>query len=497
MPAADKRPPVELVGIKKSFGGVRALSDVSFAAGAGQVTCLVGENGAGKSTLLKIMSGVIEADEGEIRLNGRATSLPSPAAAQKAGIAIIHQELNVLPDLSIAENIYLSRLPVRGPTLDWNRLFSDTHELLTRLQIKLDPRRRVGTLSLARQQMVEIARAIAQRATIIAMDEPTATLSEDDVNRLITLMEQLKRDGVAVIFVSHRLNEVMRVGDRITVLRDGAAVATMARAEATPERVVELMVGRSIDQQFPKEPTERGDVVLEIRDLSTRELLRGVSLSVRRGEIVGLAGLVGAGRTELARAIFGIDRVSGGSIVLDGKAFRPRHPGDAISAGIAYVPEDRKKSGLILNFRLFSNVSLPTLRRFVRGGRVVRDLEISAFSRWARDLNIRAHTPSQTAQSLSGGNQQKVVLAKWLEASPRLLILDEPTRGVDVGAKTEIYAIINRLARAGTAILMISSDLPEVLGMSDRIVVMHEGRVTGEFDREQASEERVMQAAIA
>jgi ABC-type sugar transport system ATPase subunit len=289
----------------------------------------------------------------------------------------------------------------------------------------------------------------------------------------------------------------MRVGDRITVLRDGAAVATMARAEATPERVVELMVGRSIDQQFPKEPTERGDVVLEIRDLSTRELLRGVSLSVRRGEIVGLAGLVGAGRTELARAIFGIDRVSGGSIVLDGKAFRPRHPGDAISAGIAYVPEDRKKSGLILNFRLFSNVSLPTLRRFVRGGRVVRDLEISAFSRWARDLNIRAHTPSQTAQSLSGGNQQKVVLAKWLEASPRLLILDEPTRGVDVGAKTEIYAIINRLARAGTAILMISSDLPEVLGMSDRIVVMHEGRVTGEFDREQASEERVMQAAIA
>ena len=497
MPAADKRPPVELVGIKKSFGGVRALSDVSFAAAAGQVTCLVGENGAGKSTLLKIMSGVIEADEGEIRLNGRATSLPSPAAAQKAGIAIIHQELNVLPDLSIAENIYLSRLPVRGPTLDWNRLFSDTHELLTRLQIKLDPRRRVGTLSLARQQMVEIARAIAQRATIIAMDEPTATLSEDDVNRLITLMEQLKRDGVAVIFVSHRLNEVMRVGDRITVLRDGAAVATMARAEATPERVVELMVGRSIDQQFPKEPTERGDVVLEIRDLSTRELLRGVSLSVRRGEIVGLAGLVGAGRTELARAIFGIDRVSGGSIVLDGKAFRPRHPGDAISAGIAYVPEDRKKSGLILNFRLFSNVSLPTLRRFVRGGRVVRDLEISAFSRWARDLNIRAHTPSQTAQSLSGGNQQKVVLAKWLEASPRLLILDEPTRGVDVGAKTEIYAIINRLARAGTAILMISSDLPEVLGMSDRIVVMHEGRVTGEFDREQASEERVMQAAIA
>jgi ABC-type sugar transport system ATPase subunit len=497
MPAADKRPPVELVGIKKSFGGVRALSDVSFAAAAGQVTCLVGENGAGKSTLLKIMSGVIEADEGEIRLNGRAASLPSPAAAQKAGIAIIHQELNVLPDLSIAENIYLSRLPVRGPTLDWNRLFSDTHELLTRLQIKLDPRRRVGTLSLARQQMVEIARAIAQRATIIAMDEPTATLSEDDVNRLIALMEQLKRDGVAVIFVSHRLNEVMRVGDRITVLRDGAAVATMARAEATPERVVELMVGRSIDQQFPKEPTERGDVVLEIRDLSTRELLRGVSLSVRRGEIVGLAGLVGAGRTELARAIFGIDRVSGGSIVLDGKAFRPRHPGDAISAGIAYVPEDRKKSGLILNFRLFSNVSLPTLRRFVRGGRVVRDLEISAFSRWARDLNIRAHTPSQTAQSLSGGNQQKVVLAKWLEASPRLLILDEPTRGVDVGAKTEIYAIINRLARAGTAILMISSDLPEVLGMSDRIVVMHEGRVTGEFDREQASEERVMQAAIA
>ncbi len=492
MPAA-----VELLDIHKSFGGVNALRGVSFRAEAGEVAALVGENGAGKSTLLKILSGALIPDRGEIRLNGTRVDLHTPALAQRAGIAIIYQELSVLSDLSIAENIYLNRLPMRGLLVDWSRLRAECRALLAQLQLRLEPSTRLGALSLARQQMVEIARAVSQDGRIIAMDEPTASLTDEEVQSLYQLIQRLQRQGVTVIYVSHRLEEVFTLADRITVLRDGQAVGTLARQEARPERVVEMMVGRGIDQQFPKVAATPGQTVLEVRDLWTRELLRGVSLSVRRGEVVALAGLVGAGRTELARAIFGADPIERGSILLEGKPVRIRHPGDAVRLGIGYVPEDRKRSGLLLNFRLFQNHSLPSLKKFVRAGRLNPRLEVKGFSRWMRDLRIRASSAYQVAANLSGGNQQKVVLAKWLELAPRLLILDEPTRGVDVGAKVELYEIINRLASQGTAVLMISSDLPEVLGMNDRVVVMHDGRVTGDFNRAEATKERVMAAAIA
>jgi ABC-type sugar transport system ATPase subunit len=352
-------------------------------------------------------------------------------------------------------------------------------------------------LPLARQQMVEIARAIAQRARILAMDEPTATLTGEEVATLFGIMRQLTADGVAVIFVSHRLEEVFEIADSIAVLRDGQLVGTLARQEATSERVIELMVGRPIDRQFPKQVAAPGPPAIEVEHLFTKQLLRDVSLTVRQGEVVGLAGLVGAGRTELARTIFGLDRISAGHIRVNQQPVSIQSPADAIRVGIGYVPEDRKRSGLLLGFPLYRNHTLPSLSRYVRSGRIVRSLEVNAFQHWATELGIQAHGADEEARYLSGGNQQKVSLAKWLELSPRVLILDEPTRGIDVGAKVEIYEIINRLAKGGTAILMISSDLPEVLGMSDRIVVMHEGRVTGEFARGSVTREQVMEAAIA
>lgn len=488
---------VELREVSKSFDGTRALREVSFSVPAGEVTALVGENGAGKSTLLRIMSGVVQADAGQVLIFDQPAHFTSPRDAQRAGIAIIHQELSTVPDLTVAENVFLDRLPQRGVFVDWRRLHAECRLLLQRLGVDVDPRTRVGDLALARQQMVEIAHAMAQDARVIAMDEPTASLSQDEVTHLFRLIRQLRENHVTVIFVSHRLEEVFEIADRIVVLRDGQMVGAMQRSETTPDRVVELMVGRAVERQFPKRSATLGKTVLEVKDLHTKKQLRGVSLVVRQGEIVGLAGLVGAGRSELAQAIFGAEPISRGEIVIESEPVRLRNPGDAIRHGIGLVTEDRKKSGLILSFPLFMNHTLPSLRRFVRGWRLVQRLEIAAFKQWADKLQIHGRSSRQEARFLSGGNQQKVVLAKWLELKPRLLILDEPTRGVDVGTKAEIYRLINDLAAQGTAILMISSDLPEVLGLSDRVVVMHDGRVTGEFDRAEATNERVMQAAIA
>lgn len=489
-------PAVELREVSKSFDGTQALRCASFSAVAGEVTALVGENGAGKSTLLRILSGVLYPDRGEILVEGEPVHFRSPRDARKAGIAIIHQELSTVADLEVAENIYLDRLPVRGPLLDWGRLHVDCRALLQRLQISLDPQVKVGSLPMARRQLVEIARAIAQEARIIAMDEPTASLAEEEVANLFRLVRQLQGQGVAVIFVSHRLEEVFEIADRITVLRDGQIVGSMVRSDTTPEQVVELMVGRAVEREFPERGKPVGEVVLEVQDLHTNGMLRGITLTVRAGEIVGLAGLVGAGRTELARAIFGVDPIDRGTVLIEGRPARLRSPGDAIRRGVGFLTEDRQRSGLVLDFPLYANHTLPSLRRFVRWGRLVRKLEIEAFLPWARRLGIRASSPHQPARSLSGGNQQKVVLAKWLERDPRLLILDEPTRGVDVGAKAEIYQVMDQLAARGAAILMISSDLPEVLGMSDRVVVMRNGAVAAEFDRLEATRERVMRAAI-
>jgi ribose transport system ATP-binding protein len=488
---------VELQRVSKSFDGTHALKGVSFSVPAGEVTALVGENGAGKSTLLRIMSGVVQADSGDVLIFDQPVHFGSPREAQRAGIAIIHQELSTVPDLTVAENVFLDRLPLRGPLLDWRRLHADCRRLLKRLGVDVDPRARVGDLALAHQQMVEIAHAIAQDARVVAMDEPTASLSQDEVTHLFRLIRQLRESNVTVIFVSHRLEEVFEIADRIVVLRDGQVVGATQRSETTPDRVVELMVGRAVERHFPNRSGTPGKTVLEVKDLYTRNQLRGVSLSVRQGEIVGLAGLVGAGRSELAQAIFGAEPIARGEIVIDGQPVWLRNPGDAIRHGIGLITEDRKKSGLILSFPLYMNHTLPSLRRFVRSWRLVQRLETDAFKQWADKLQIHSRSARQEARFLSGGNQQKVVLAKWLELKPRILILDEPTRGVDVGTKAEIYRLINDLAVQGTAILMISSDLPEVLGISDRVVVMHDGRVTGEFERTEATNERVMQAAIA
>src|SRR5258708_4628551 len=488
---------VELREISKSFDGTQALREVSFSIPAGEVTALVGENGAGKSTLLRIMSGVIQADSGQISIFDQPVHFSSPKEAQRAGIAIIHQELSTVPDLTVAENVFLDRLPQRGVFVDWRRLHAECRRLLQRLGVDVDPRTRVGDLALARQQMVEIAHAIAQDARVIAMDEPTASLSQDEVTHLFRLIRQLRENHVTVIFVSHRLEEVFEIADRIVVLRDGQVVGVVPRAETTPDRVVELMVGRALERQFPKRSGAPGKTVLEVKHLHTKKQLRGLSLAVRQGEIFGLAGLVGAGRSELAQAIFGAEAISQGEVAIEGQPVRLRNPGDAIRHGVGLVTEDRKKSGLILSFPLYMNHTLPSLRRFVRGWRLVPRLEIGAFKQWADKLQIHSRSSRQEVPFLSRGNQQNVALAKWLELKPRLLILDEPTRGVDVATKAEIYRLINDLAAQGTAILMISSDLPEVLGMSDRVVVMHDGRVTGEFNPADATNERLIQAAIA
>jgi len=494
----DSIPILEIEHISKRFPGVQALSDVQFQVYAGEVHALLGENGAGKSTLIKIISGVHKPDEGTIRIDNKPVSFNNPREAQALGVATIYQELSLYPELTVAENIFMGHAP-RGPLgiVDWREMGRRSREILESLEITdLDVNRKVGGLSVGQRQRVEIAKALSLNARILIMDEPTAALTETDVQRLFSIVRLLRERGVGVIYISHRLEEVFLLADRVTVLRDGQYVGTAEVKNVTSDQLVNMMVGRVIDNMFPKLPAVIGDPVLEVRNLWRRPLCRGVNLTVRSGEIVGLAGLVGSGRSELAQTIFGFTPAQEGEILLNGNPVNIRNPGQAMNHGIAYVPEDRGTQGLIREMRLRENISLAVLRTMTRSGFIDTAQERRLATEAIEQLGIRAYSIDQVVNKLSGGNQQKVVVSKWLASKPKVLIMDEPTRGVDVGAKAEIHHLISELAQQGLAILMISSELPEVLGMSDRIIVMREGRVVAEFDREEANQKNVVTAMM-
>ncbi len=491
----EPTPLIEMRDITKSFGGVHALKGVQLRVFPGEVHAILGENGAGKSTLIKTMTGVHQPDGGEILLNGERVQFANPRDAQHHGIAAIYQEPSLFSDLSIAENILVGRQPVNRGRLSWRKMNQISAELLNRLHVNLDPRTKARNLSVAQQQMVEIARALSVDAKVLIMDEPTSSLTSNEVEDLFRITRTLRDAGTAVIFISHRLEELFALADRVTTLRDGSYVGTRSLDNVTTDELIQMMVGRKLDELFPKQIVERGEPVLELDGLSLPGSFTDVSLTLHAGEIVGMAGLVGAGRTAVANAIFGIQPAEQGSIKVDATPQQIDSPQQAMALGIGYVPEDRQNHGLVLPMEIGENITLPLLKQFTSWGWLNKKQEKAAAQEAAKRLEVKATGIQQKARELSGGNQQKVVLAKWLSTNPRILILDEPTRGIDVGTKSAVHGLMSSLAAQGLAILMISSELPEVLGMSDRILVMHEGRITGEFSREEATQEGLMLAA--
>jgi inositol transport system ATP-binding protein len=501
--AEDRGTLLQVAGLTKRFPGVTALDDVSFAVGHGEIQGLLGENGAGKSTLLKIISGAQAPDSGTVLWDGQPTTIASPHAAQAMGIVTIYQEFNLVPTLSVAENIFIGREPLRfGRFVDWPRLHAQASAVTRRVGLDVGPDTPVAELSIAEQQMVEIGRALSVKARLIIMDEPTSALSEAEVERLMGIMRKLRQDGVSIMFVTHRLEEAMAICDRVTILRDGKLAAVRDREGLTTAMTIELMVGRAASDLY-RRPAVRhagGPVRLSVRVLRTDRRgrsqgvrLEGIDLDVRAGEILGIAGLVGAGRTELARAIFGADPILAGTIAVDGEAVRIRSPLDAIRHGIGLVPEDRKQQALFLQQAIRRNFSAASLHRFLRAGFFVDERrELAALNGFKAALNVRMAGPDQAVADLSGGNQQKIVLARWLSLDPKVLIVDEPTRGIDVAAKAEVHELLDRLASRGVAVIAISSELPEILAIADRIVTMREGRLTGEISPKEATQERLM-----
>ena len=491
--------------ITKSFPGVRALDGVTFDLNQSEIHALVGENGAGKSTLIKILAGVYPHGEygGEIILDGTAQHFHNVRDSEHAGIAVIYQELSLVKDLSVAENIFLGREPRRFGIINWEDLYGRAQKLLNELNLAIDPLTPVRNLGIGQQQLVEIAKALSQNARIVVLDEPTAALTDTEVETLFGILTDLRARGVAMIYISHKLDEVFRISDRITVLRDGQTIDTTASSATDEPQVIAKMVGRAVDQIFPETTHENGEVIFEARHVSVEDvsvpgkfIVDDVSFTARKGEVLGIAGLMGSGRSELLMAIFGAHAGrKSAQILVNGAEVRINNPKDAIDHGIGFVTEDRKRYGLILDQTILRNMTLAGLRKL--SGRFVtnEDAEAAAGERAGADLRIKANSVFTVVGTLSGGNQQKVVLAKWLLTKPRVLFLDEPTRGIDVGAKQEIYAQINRLAEAGLAIILVSSELPEVLGLAHRVIVLHEGHVTGEFNRAEATPEAVMSCA--
>ena len=496
MAAQQTEPILALVNVSKAFGAVQALRDVSLSLGAGQVHALAGENGAGKSTLVKILAGVHRPDQGQILLDGKRIEFHGPADAQAAGIAVIYQEPTLFPDLSVAENIFIGRQP-RGRSRRINRasMRAETAALFDRLGVTLDADRPTRGLSIADQQIVEIAKALSRDARVLIMDEPTAALTGIEVARLFSVARALREQGRALLFISHRLEEIFELCQQVTTLRDGRWIATEPVADLTPDDIVRRMVGRDLDALYPKQDTTPGEVRLKVSRLTREGVFTDISFDVRAGEIVALAGLVGAGRSEVARAVFGVDRYDAGAVEVAGRRLPSASPTAAMAAGLALVPEDRRQQGLIMDASIERNIGLTGLRDLRRGPVISRRLERDRAADWALRLRLKYVRQTDSVGVLSGGNQQKVVLAKWLATNPSVLIVDEPTRGIDVGTKAEVHRLISDLAAQGMAVLMISSDLPEVLGMADRVLVMYEGRIAAEIARTGASEETVMAAA--
>jgi rhamnose transport system ATP-binding protein len=494
--SAPGTPLVELRDATKSYGAVHALRDGNIVLRPGEVRALLGENGAGKSTLVKVLGGVVRRDGGQMLVAGDPVDFHSPHDARDAGIAVIYQEPTLFPDLSIAENVVMGYHPLGAfRRIDRRAMHAQVQGLLDRLGVRLDPDRPVRGLSIADQQIVEIAKALSFDARVLIMDEPTAALSGPEVERLFTVVRALKEQGAAVLFISHRLEEVFAVCDTVTVMRDGAVVHDAPISAMTPDEVVKRMVGRELSALFPKQDVAVGAPVLRVHRLTREGVFFDVSFEVRAGEIVALAGLVGAGRSEVARAIFGIDRPDAGHVEVEGTRLPPARPLAAMRAGIGFVPEDRRQQGLVMDLSIARNATMTRTGSLARMGLIRSAAESRLAREWATRLRLKFHRLDDPAGFLSGGNQQKVVLAKWLATEPKVLILDEPTRGIDVGTKAEVHRLMSELAGRGLAVLMISSELPEVLGMADRVLVMHEGRLTAELGRDEADEERVIRAA--
>jgi rhamnose transport system ATP-binding protein len=489
-------PILELRDATKSYGAVRALRDGNLSLRPGEVRALMGENGAGKSTLVKVLGGVVRRDSGDMLVDGESVDFHSPHDARDAGLAVIYQEPTLFPDLSVEENVVMGYHPLGAlKRIDRGSMRERVQSLLDRLGVRLDAERPVRGLSIADQQIVEIAKALSFDARVLIMDEPTAALSGPEVERLFSVVRTLREQGAAVLFISHRLDEVFTICDTATVMRDGAVVHDAPIAQMTPDDMVRRMVGRELNTLFPKQDARTGEVVLEVHRLTREGVFFDVSFEVRAGEIVALAGLVGAGRSEVARGIFGIDRVDAGHVEVAGRRLPAGKPAEAMRAGIGFVPEDRRQQGLVMDLSIARNVALTRLRALARSGLIRGGAEKQLAREWGSRLQLRFHRIEDDVGTLSGGNQQKVVLAKWLATGPKVLIVDEPTRGIDVGTKAEVHRLMSELAGDGLAVLMISSELPEVLGMADRVLVMHEGRLTGELSRAQADEESVIRLA--
>lgn len=498
-------PVLKMEGISKTFSGTTVLKNVDIELYPGEVHALMGENGAGKSTLMKILAGIHSPDEesGAITYKGEQVNWKDPLTARKMGIGVIHQELNLSPNLSISENILMgTSFPKnRLGMVKWEQVHSQAQEVLTSMDSELKPETLVSALSVAQQQIVEIARALSYKAEVLIMDEPTASLTDKEIDRLFTIINDLRNQGVAIVYISHRMEEIFKVSDRYTVLRDGECIRSGPITETNPDHLVSLMVGRDLKDLFQRGASQyvktdkQYKPVIEVKNLSDSTFVKNLSFKIYPGEIVGFAGLIGAGRTELVRSIFGVSDILQGEVLIDGKKVSIKSPIDAIKNGIALVPESRKEQGLFLDMSVKENILMADLQMFTKKGTINwRGLDRIARD-YIRNLNIRAASPDQAISGLSGGNQQKAVIARWLSVNPKVLLLDEPTRGVDIGAKTEIHKIISELADAGLAVLMISSELPEVLGVSDRIFVMHEGRITGELEKKEATQEKIMHYA--
>ncbi|MEM6280831.1 MAG: sugar ABC transporter ATP-binding protein [Chloroflexota bacterium] len=493
----ETQPLLNMQGISKSFPGVKALQNVDFDVRPGEIMALVGENGAGKSTLMKILNGIYRPDDGQINWDGQTVQLNSPADSQHVGISMIHQELALVPYLDAGKNIYLGREPQLAPGIvNWRQLYADAQRNLDTLGLDVAVRTPVRLYSIAQQQMIEVAKALSMNARLIVMDEPTSSLTDREVTTLFEQMRGLRERGVAIVFISHRMDEIFDICDRVTVLRDGELVGVENIDNLTADDIIQMMVGREVGQIYERgEAVIQDKVVLEVENLSRGDLVRDVSFRLHRGEILGFAGLVGAGRTELVETIFGAATPTAGTIRLNGETVNITHPSDAIRYGIGLVPEDRKGAGLFLRMSVAANIVMSYLRDLLRFIFIDHGRAASISDRFIDELNVRTPSRQQIIGNLSGGNQQKVVIAKWLTLEPQVLILDEPTRGIDVGAKSEIYKLIHGLAASGVGVIMISSELPEVLGVADRVLVMHEGHITGEFNAQDTTQDEIMQAA--